>query len=51
MILQVNSEPVTAPADVKAALAKTEKDGRDAILLLVSRKGDHMFVAVPIKAS
>jgi hypothetical protein len=42
---------VTAPADVTAALEKGTSAGKESALLLVSRQGQHRFVAVPVAAS
>ncbi|MFA5949876.1 MAG: Do family serine endopeptidase [Hyphomicrobium sp.] len=48
VITEAQQEPVTAPADIEAAIEKVRKAGGKSVLLLVEdSKGDTRFVAVP----
>jgi serine protease Do len=51
VILSADFAPVGAPADVRTALETAQKEGKDTLLLLVSREGQNRFVAVPLSAS
>lgn len=49
LILSVNQQPVTAPAQVQAAVAAAQRGGRTSVLLLVKRgTGPEAFVGVDI---
>lgn len=46
VIVQVNSQPVTKPEDITALLKQTPQPGK-AVLLLISRRGQNVFIAIP----
>lgn len=48
VIAEVAGQKVSTPADVQAALAKAEKDGRKAVLMRVFRDDSARFVALPL---
>ena len=48
VIVQIGSAPIRSPADVSSAVAAAFDDQRDSVLLLVNRKGNSQFVAVPL---
>lgn len=48
VIAEVGGQKVETPADVQAALAKAEKDGRKAVLMRVYRDDSARFVALPL---
>jgi serine protease Do len=49
LILSVNQQPVTAPAQVQAAVTAAQRGGRTSVLLLVKRgTGPEAFVGVDI---
>lgn len=48
VIGEVAGQKVSTPADVQAALAKAEKDGRKAVLMRVFRDDSARFVALPL---
>ena len=48
VIEQVGSEPVTTPAEVATLAKAAQSENRNAVLLLVNRQGDSMFVALKV---
>jgi serine protease Do len=48
VIEQVGSEPVTTPAEVATLAKAARSENRNAVLLLVNRRGDSMFVALKV---
>jgi serine protease Do len=48
VIEQVGSEPVTTPEQVATLAKAAQAENRNAVLLLVNRQGDSMFVAVKV---
>lgn len=48
VIVRVGSEPATSPAKVVEKVAEAEKAKRPAVLLLVNRRGNDRYVAVPL---
>ncbi|MGH6719404.1 MAG: PDZ domain-containing protein, partial [Alphaproteobacteria bacterium] len=48
VIVQVAQDPVTTPADVQRAVTEATAAERATVLLLVERRGNARFVAVPI---
>ncbi|HYD31873.1 MAG TPA: DegQ family serine endoprotease [Azospirillaceae bacterium] len=48
VIVAVNNEQVSTPAEMRAKVAEAEKAGRKSVLLLVNRNGDQRFVALNI---
>jgi len=51
MIVTVGNEPVGSIADVNERIEAAENDGREAVLLLMSRDGSERFVALPFATS
>lgn len=49
VIVKVNHNKVTTPAQVEEGIEEAEDKGRKAVLLLVQRSGDTLFVAVPLE--
>ncbi|MFN4089912.1 MAG: DegQ family serine endoprotease [Alphaproteobacteria bacterium] len=49
VIVEVNQDAVARPDDVVQQVETSRKDGKRSILLLLERKGDLRFVAVPIR--
>ena len=48
VIIEVGQEEVRKPEDVAAKIQKAKDQGKKSILLLVDRKGDLRFVAIPL---
>ncbi|SMH52279.1 DegQ family serine endoprotease [Azospirillum agricola] len=48
VILEVGQEEVRKPEDVTAKVQKAKEQSRKSVLLLVDRKGDLRFVAIPL---
>jgi serine protease Do len=49
LIISVNQQPVTAPAQVQAAVAAAQRSGRSSVLLLVKRgTGPEAFIGIDI---
>ena len=48
VIVQANGHDASAPADLTAAVAEAKKAGRNNVLLLIARAGQHIFVPVQI---
>ncbi len=46
VIVQVNSQPVAKPEDIATLLKPTPQPGK-AVLLLISRRGQNVFIAIP----
>ena len=51
MIVTVGNEPVGSVADVNERIEAAQSDGREAVLLLMSRDGREHFVALPFAAT
>ena len=51
MIVTVGNEPVGSVADVNERIEAAQGDGREAVLLLMSRDGSERFVALPFATS
>jgi serine protease Do len=51
VIKEVAGQSVRTPADVKAALEASRKDGRKSVLFLVESNGNTRFVAVQVPAA
>ena len=51
VIVTVGNEPVGSVADVNARIEAAQSDGREAVLLLMSRDGREHFVALPFATS
>ena len=51
VIVEMNQQEVTAPADVAAAIKKAHEDGKKSVLALVDRQGDLRFVPLPLAAA
>ena len=51
MIVTVGNEPVGSVAEVNERIEAAQGDGREAVLLLMSRDGRERFVALPFAAS
>ncbi len=49
VIVEAAQTPVTAPKDFAAQVEATRKAGRESIFLLIERKGDLRFVALPLE--
>nr|WP_184807268.1 DegQ family serine endoprotease [Nitrospirillum iridis] len=49
LIVEVGQEEVGTPADVATRVAKARENGQKAVLLLVERAGDLLFVALPLE--
>jgi serine protease Do len=49
VIVEINQQPVKAPADVVSFVNEAEKSGRGSVLLLVNREGEVRFVALRFK--
>ncbi len=49
VITEVAGVEVNSPAEVKAAIAKAEKEGRKAVLVLIRSGSAQRFVALPLK--
>jgi serine protease Do len=49
LIVEVDQEAVTSPADVAERIQKAQEGGRRVVTLLVSRQGEHRWVAVRIE--
>ena len=49
LIVEVNQEKVTSPAEVAAKINEAKDAGRRSVLLLVDQGGDLRFVALRIK--
>jgi serine protease Do len=50
VIVEVNQEEVTTPAEVLSKVQESEGAGKKSVLFLVERQGDLQFVALPIAA-
>jgi serine protease Do len=48
LIVEVGETEVRAAADVEAAVAEAESAGREAVLILVERAGNPLFLAAPL---
>ncbi|WP_448208739.1 DegQ family serine endoprotease [Azospirillum sp. sgz302134] len=48
VIIEVGQEEVRKPEDVTSKIQKAKEQGKKSILLLVDRKGDLRFVAIPL---
>jgi len=48
VIQQVGTQPVTTPEQVAALAEAAESENRNAVLLLVNRQGDSMFIALKV---
>ena len=48
LIVEVDQEAVSSPADVAERIVKAQDGGRRVVTLLVSRQGEHRWVAVRI---
>ena len=51
VIVAVENESVSSPADVVSRIERAQKENRRAVLLLLSRDAQERFVAVPLKKS
>ncbi len=51
VIMEVNQSPLTAVADMTAALSQARTEKRNSLLMLVDRAGDERFVAIRIEAA
>jgi serine protease Do len=51
VIVEISGRPVRAPADVTAALTAARSAGRKSVLLMVARKGQHVFVPVQVASA
>ncbi|MFP4269401.1 MAG: DegQ family serine endoprotease [Alphaproteobacteria bacterium] len=49
VIVDVDQDPVTAPAEMAAVVEKAREEGRPSVLLLLSRQGDHRFVVLRLE--
>ena len=49
MLLQVDRRPVANPAEVRRAIGRARAAGRAAVLMLIERGGDPLFVALPLR--
>jgi serine protease Do len=49
LIVEVDQESVSSPADVAERIEKAQEGGRRVVTLLVSRQGEHRWVAVRIE--
>ncbi|EGX99710.1 periplasmic serine protease, Do [Nitrospirillum viridazoti Y2] len=49
LIVEVGQEEVSTPNDVATRVAKAKDNGQKAVLLLVERAGDLLFVALPLE--
>ncbi len=48
IITRIGAESVTTPADVAAGVTAASREKQNHVVLLVSRRGNHRFVAVPL---
>ena len=48
IIVAVENEPVSSPADVVARIERAQKENRRAVLLLLNRESQERFVAIPL---
>ena len=48
VIVQLNQQPVTSTKEAKKALEGAISEGRKSILLLISRAGNNIFLALPL---
>jgi serine protease Do len=46
VIVDVDQDPVSSPADMATAVEAARDEGRPSVLLLISRQGDHRFVVL-----
>ncbi|MDX1401609.1 MAG: DegQ family serine endoprotease [Kiloniellales bacterium] len=51
VIVEVDQEAVSSPSDVASLIDNAKSDGRRVVTLLVSRQGEHRWVAVRIEKS
>ena len=51
IIIAVENQPVSTPADVVSRIQQAQKDNRRAVLLLLSRESQERFVAIPLGKS
>ncbi|MEC7657528.1 MAG: serine protease, partial [Pseudomonadota bacterium] len=49
LIVEINQDKVSSPAEIAAKLDEARKAGRRSVLLLVDQAGDLRFVALRIK--
>ena len=49
LIVEINQDKVSSPAEVAAKIDEARKAGRRSVLLLVDQAGDLRFVALKIK--
>lgn len=49
VILSAAQKPVSQPSDVNDAVSNAQSQGRGAVLLLVERQGQEIFIALPVK--
>ncbi|SNS29745.1 MULTISPECIES: DegQ family serine endoprotease [unclassified Azospirillum] len=50
LVLEVSQQAVATPADVQAKVDAARKAGQKAVLLLLDRKGEQQFLALPLEA-
>lgn len=51
VVLEVSQQPVAGTGDVQSLIGKAKEAGQKAVLLLVERKGDQQFLALPLDAA
>jgi serine protease Do len=51
VIVSINQEPVKTAADAQKMIDAAQKDGKKSVLLLVQRKENQSFVALPFARS
>jgi serine protease Do len=49
VIVEANQKPIKTPAEFKAQVETAKKEGRKSVFLLLERKGDLRFVALPLE--